>query len=286
MTVIHTDEEQVQSFDEVEQVVADTLRFKRKLAIGGDAYASIRIAKSAQQIWDVGGIAATGGGFAASSAVASTFFASGGFMSAIGLGAAAVTPVGWVIGAAVASGGAYYGVTRLFRGYGESRVEEIPKFINTPIDLLGASLMDMLGAFAMKVAAIDGVVDEREITVVQEYFVKEWGFDRKYTQSAIQVLTENAPQNSISEMTKAFASFAKSNRDCNFEAIRRELLSLLTEIAEADGKISEQEELVIDKVAQILDQEASVTSYVREIAAAPSKALSWATRKVLGRKAT
>jgi uncharacterized tellurite resistance protein B-like protein len=286
MTTIHTDEEQVHSFNEVEQVVADTLRFKRKLAIGGDAYASLRIAKSAQQIWDVGGVAASGGGLAASTFVASTFFTSGGFMSAIGLGAAAATPVGWVIGAAVASGGAYYGVTRLFRDYGDSRVEVIPKFINTPIDLLGASLMDMLGAFSLKVAAIDGVVDAREITVVQEYFVKEWGFDPKYTDSAIQVLTENAPQNSISEMTKAFAAFAKSNPDCNFQAIRRELLSLLTEIAEADGKIGEQEELVIDKVAQILDQEASVTSYVREIAGAPSKAFGWASRKVFGRKAT
>ena len=57
--------------------------------------------------------------------------------------------------------------------------------------------------------------------------------------------------------------------------------TLLTEIAEADGKIREQEELVIGKVPQILDQEASVTSYVRKIAAAQSKALSWATRKFL-----
>ncbi|MFK5980707.1 MAG: TerB family tellurite resistance protein [Rhizobiaceae bacterium] len=284
MTESYTDEEQIHSFDNVEQVISDSLRFKRKLAIGGDAYASIRIAKTLQQIWDVGGVAATGGAVAASSTVAGTLFASGGWMSAIGLGAVAATPIGWVIGAAVASGGAYYGVTRLFRGYGQSRIETIPKFINTPIDLLGASLMDLLGAFALKIAAIDGTVDEREIDLIKQYFVTEWGYDVRYTESALKVLEENTERCKITEMAKAFADFARSNPDCNFDAIRKELITLLTAIAEIDGKFDEREELAIDKIEQILDQEASVMTTVGELAAAPAKTGGWIARKIFGRE--
>lgn len=205
-------------------------------------------------------------------------------MSAIGLGATAATPIGWVIGAAVASGCAYYGVMRLFRGYGQSRVEAIPKFINTPVDLLGASLMDLLGAFALKVASMDGVVDEKEIDVIKQYFVAEWGYDAHYTESALKVLEENSERSRIAEMTKTFADFARSNPDCNFDAIRKELISLLTAIAEADGKIDEREELAIDKIAQILDQEASVLTSVGEVAAAPAKAGGWIARKIFGNK--
>jgi uncharacterized tellurite resistance protein B-like protein len=284
MTNTHTEEEQIHSFDNVEHVVADSLRFKRKLSIGGDAYASIRIAKTLQQIWDVGGIAATGGAAAASTTVAGTFFATGGWLSAIGLGAAAATPIGWVIGAAVASGGAYYGVTQLFRGYGESRVETIPKFINTPIDLLGASLMDLLGAFAVKVASIDGNIDEQEVDVIKQYFITDWGYDTKYTESALEVLLENSERSKITEMTKTFADFSRSNPDCNFDAIRKELISLLTAIAESDGKIDEREELAIDKIVQILDKEASVMTTVGEVAAAPAKTGSWIAEKVFGSK--
>ena len=56
MSEAQADQELRSSFDEVEQVVADSLRFKRKLSIGGDAYKSIRLGKSLQQLWDVSGV--------------------------------------------------------------------------------------------------------------------------------------------------------------------------------------------------------------------------------------
>ena len=184
MSIQRGPDEQVHDFDAVTQVVADPLRFKRKLAIGEDAYASLRLGKTIAQLWDVGGVAATGGTVAASTTVAGTFFATGGWLSTFGLGAAAVTPLGWVIGAALATGGAYYGVTRLFRSYHGSRVEVIPKFINSPIDLLGASLMDMIGGLSLKLAKMDGEITQLERVAIRTYFIDDWGFDPQYAWSS------------------------------------------------------------------------------------------------------
>lgn len=276
MSEAQADQELRSSFDEVEQVVADSLRFKRKLSIGGDAYKSIRLGKSLQQLWDVSGVAATGGAFATSTTVAATFFQTAGFF---GIGSVAITPIGWVVAAAIGSGGAYYGVTRLFHRFGQDRVETIPKFINTPIDLLGASLLDLLGALAIKVAAIDGNVDQSEVKVIQDYFVSEWGYDPLYTERALTVLLENSEQSQIAEMIETFASFIHSNPDCNSTAIHKELLSLITQVAEADGKLDEREQLALDKMEQLLNERGSALSPVGQIASAPTKMLKWVSRK-------
>lgn len=273
-----TQADQVHDFASVEQVVADTLRFKRKLAIGEDAYASLRVGKALSQLWNVGGVAATGGTIAASSAVAGTFFATGGWLSAIGLGAAAVTPVGWVVGAALATGGAYYGVTRLFKSYHGSRVEVIPKFINTPIDLLGATLMDMIGGLSLKVAQIDGEITEPERSAIREYFVEEWGLDRQYVGLALSVSEENIANVTLKQMVGSFRDFARQNPDCNFDAMRTELLVFLREVAVADGKLDEREELAIEKVDALLREGGAMAAIAPAIAAAPKDVMAFSGR--------
>lgn len=195
-------------------------------------------------------------------------------MATLGFGAVATTPIGWVIGAAVASGGAYYGVTRLFRNYGDSRVETIPTFINTPIDLLGAALFDLLGAFAIKVAAIDGHIHDTELATIQNHFITEWGIDPTYANKAIQVIIENSDNSRIDEMVAAFAGFAKANQDCNFHAISTELITLLRDVEKADGRLDEREDLVIEKVERLLLQETSFTSSVKETASVAGGLLS------------
>lgn len=158
---------------EADLVVADTNKFKIRLGIGEDAYTSLKMKNLLQTMWDVKGAGAAGAAVAASPAVATTFFGGGGLLSALGIGAAAATPVGWVVAAAVASGGAYYGAMRMLSGYSSSRVETIPKFINTPIDLLGATLFDMMSGLAIKVAEFSGPVDDSEREAIIGYFSEE-----------------------------------------------------------------------------------------------------------------
>jgi uncharacterized tellurite resistance protein B-like protein len=240
--------ETLKRFEGVSHVVADDLRFKRKLAIGEDAYTSIRLGRAAARIWDVGGVAASGAAAAASPVVAGTLFGSTGFMAAIGLGAVAVTPVGWVVAAAAVSGAAYFGVTRLVGGYAESRVEVIPRYINSPIDQLGAALLDMMGLLSLKVAAIDGKVEDAERNTIADYFVAEWGYDPIYAKGALDLLEANALAIPLKDLATALKAFASGHPDCNAKALLADLLAMLREVAEADGKLDEREELAIDAI--------------------------------------
>lgn len=60
------------------------------------------------------------------------------------------------------AGGTFYEVSRLFRSYAGRRVDEIPKFINTGLDVLATSALDLLGSLAIKVALMDGTFDATE----------------------------------------------------------------------------------------------------------------------------
>lgn len=240
-------------------VVADALKFKRKLRIGEDTYAVLRLKKSLQMLWDVGGVAATGATVAASPIVATTFFgSSAGILGLLGIGAAA-TPIGWVIAAAAATGGAYYGVTRLVRRQTADMVDTIPRFINTPVDLLGMELFDLIGALAFRVAAIDGVIDPTERSAIERHFIDEWGFDPAFVARASEVLIANVDQAPLKAMAKSLAEFQAANPDCNGEAMQSELMAFLKEVVEADGVLDERENLAIEAVAAVFRQERALT---------------------------
>lgn len=246
----------------IEQVVADPLRFKLRLGIGEDAYASLRIKKKLQEVWDVSGFAASGAAAAASPIAASTFFAStasGGILGMLGLGTAAATPVGWVAAAALASGGLYFGVTRMMGGFAGSRVDTIPKFINTPLDLLAASLLDLIGGLAARVSIIDGQIDPAERHEIERHFISDWGLDAAYVTRAMEVIFENAGNIRVKDLATSLAFFQLENPDCNPESMRVELMSFLTDVATADGVLDEREELALEAIEHTLRAETELS---------------------------
>ncbi|WP_245231190.1 TerB family tellurite resistance protein [Parasedimentitalea huanghaiensis] len=272
----HTKAEQIASFDGVNKVVENEERFKARIGAGSSTFSSLRTANVVSELWAVSSAARDGAAAAASAGVASTFFAPTGVWALI-TGASALTPVGWVIGAAVATGGLSYGVGRLFRSYQVSRVEEIPKFFNTPIDVLGATLVDMVGALALKVASMDGNVDDLEKSAIRSYFSEEWGISNDYALHAIELLEENVRSVRLSEMTEELAEFARTNPDCDFSKIQKGLTEFLHEVAEADGRIDESEELAIEKIVSSFAATNSTTAATKRVLYAPIEAVTSAT---------
>lgn len=265
--------DEISRFDGVSRVVAEPLKFKARLAIGEDAFASLQTARLVGDLWQVGTAATAGGLAASSSAVATTFFG-GGWLAALGIGAAA-TPVGWVVGAAVASGAACYGVLRLYRGYEGTRIQKVPAFINTPIDVLGAALFDLMASLAIRVAREAEEVDDAERAAIADYFIAEWGFDPSYVMAALPVIESSAEGRTVDEIAEALAIYKRDNPDCNFDTLKADLLAFLTEIAAADGVLHDAELAAIARTDRIFQKAAggwteTARSALHYVAAAPS----------------
>ncbi|WP_243392651.1 TerB family tellurite resistance protein [Kinneretia aquatilis] len=238
-------------FSGVTRVVAEPLRFKAKLAIGEDAYTSLRMVNRAREVWDVLGAAGAGAAIAKSSLVASTFFAPSGLMGAMGIGAAA-TPVGWVAFAALASGGACYGIYRWLGHSKGSRVIEIPKFLNTPLDTLGLAVFDLIAPLSLRLAMVDGAIDAAERAFLRQHLVDEWGLDPRFVDAATGAVESELAGADLEALAQDLFELLHTNPDCNQKVMVEELIAFLAQMLEAAGPLSNQESLALARVSQTL----------------------------------
>ncbi len=239
--------------DKVTSVIDEPLKFKAKLSIGEDAYTSLRMKNVAVEVWDTLGAVGTGAAVVQSSAVASTFFAPTGVLAAIGIGTA-ITPIGWIIGAGILSGGAWMGMTRSIKNKSNSHVTVIPNFINTPMDILGVGLFELMAPLAVKLADVDGHIDESEMLYIHEYFIKEWGYNKEFIAEGLLVIERNIKSYSVKELAANLVEFQKHNKDCNNNEMSKDMLFFLNGIMESDGIIDEREEMMINMIENIFQK--------------------------------
>jgi tellurite resistance protein len=242
-----------EQFSDVTQVISESLKFKAKLAIGENAYTTLKLKNKLADFWELAGGVGTGAAIAQTTVVASTFFAPTGLAGLLGLGVA-VTPVGWVLAAAVLSGGTVLGVRRLLSDVTESRVTVIPKFINTPIDVLALDLFDLIAPLVYKIAIVDGVITDDERLCIRNYFIDEWGYDPLFITAGTAAIESTLDDFSIKDLAETFAQFSKANPDCNYTEMTRDLIEFLKTVVEADGVIDEREELALEKIESIFTE--------------------------------
>jgi len=240
-------------FNDIESIIVQPLSFKAKLSIGEDAYTSLRMKNKLFEAWDTAGAVGAGAAFVQSTMVASTFFSPAGMLSLIGLGTA-ITPIGWVVGAGVVSGGAWVGINKYFKKASSSRVQVIPDFINTPLDVLALGLFDLIAPLALKISNVDGDICESELSHIKTYFVKEWGYDEVFVRDGLSFMQSKIDDYSIRELAQTLAEFKKGNRDCNYKPMSQEIIRLLTDIMQVDGKIDEREEMSIELVSKVFNE--------------------------------
>jgi len=238
-------------FDNLDEIIAEPLKFKAKLHIGEDAYDSLLLKKRAGEAWDIVGAAGAGAVVASSTTIASTFFPATGFLAWLGIGAIAVTPVGWVAAAAIVSAGTWYGLSQAAKKYSSDKVVVIPAFLNTPMDVLALTLFDLMAPLALKIAVTGGNIHEEKKAFIKRYFINEWGYDESFIDKGFEFTEDHLSNFSIRELAKTLAEFQKINRDCNFEAMANEINSFLRNVMETDGKVDECKDIAIEKVNQI-----------------------------------
>lgn len=268
------------NFNNIERVVANPVKFRAKLKIDEVDLNSRQENRIMGDVLKAGTAAATGGIAASSSAVAGTVFG-GGWLAALGIGVAA-TPVGWVLGTAVASGAACYGVLQMLRTNAGESVQDVPHFIKTHHDALGAALFDLIASLAVRVAREAEDLDDSERAAIGNYFVEEWGLDPEYVTAALPVIEKSAEGRSVDEIAEALVTYKRVNPECNFDTLKTELLAFLTEIAAADGVLHDAELAAIARTERIFNQaEVSLTktakSTLEYVTNAPSGLWSAAT---------
>lgn len=242
----------VAQIEKAEDIIADDEKFRKKLGIGADAYRSLKTAS-----WlgpaAFGGV--TGAAVASCPIVATTFF--GGTASTVagwlGLGLAATTPVGWVVAAGVVTGAAASGAYALYRKkVREKLVDEVPRQINSPLDVLATSVGGFLMPVALRLALADGSVDDSERRKIKDFFVNGWGYSESYTERKIEEFETEHELISLEELFSALENFKSHDKDCNFDHISRELLIFLEELANADGEFDHGEKATIGEVKTLL----------------------------------
>lgn len=246
-------DEEINSFDALETVIRDDLRFKARLRIGEEAYMSARTWNVIRDLTDAASVASGVAWLARSSAVASTFFAPKGILGMLGVGVA-TTPPGWVAGAAVAAGIGWYAIGRAVQRKVIGGVTIVPDFINSSPDVLGRSLFGLMAPVALKIAFLDGKIASAERAWVESHFVADWGFDPGFVRDGLASLEARLPDARLDALARRFAEFIKRHRDCNHREMSKEFLDFLHEIVEIHGSIDTRRGRIIDEVRKVFNE--------------------------------
>ena len=230
--------------------------FKLELEIGDRAYSRLLDKKRLLEFWDVVGAGASGAAIMSSSFVATTLFPATGVLAWVGLGAAA-TPLGWVVAGAIVSGTMWYFLRKWFLN-DDHKVRKIPKYINTPLDMLAVNLLDLMAPLMLKVAKADGEICNREREVVLEVLQFKWGYDPLFVEAALKCLEDtldNYPD--IDLLAANLAKFARSCPDINERKFCDNLVERLEGIARSDFMEDPEEIATISQMRQCIDKQLS-----------------------------
>ena len=185
-----TDQIQDAWFKSIDEIVSNDLHFKSRLGIDCNAYTSNITKELLQDAWDIAGVVTSATSVAESPVVAKLFLKPEGILSVFGVGKV-MTPIGWVIAAAVISGGAWPGITMHLKKKQEKTSGVIPGFINTPLDVLAVGFFDLLAPLSIKVALADGSIHEDEREYIKNHFVQEWGYNENFVNDGLKYVESN-----------------------------------------------------------------------------------------------
>lgn len=229
-----TFEDQLEAFfdEDIETVIDDGEKFKKQLDIGADAY---KILSRADHIHS--GTSAVLGGAGVAGATYAGWLTSLGALGKFGMLIGVVTtPAGVMLAGGLAGAGGMYLTKRLLDAVRRDAVQEIPHFINTPIDALGTSIADIIIPILLKLAAADGTIHDAERKVIESYLVESWGFDEHFIHSAIDIHQSKIAEWDWSVLANLIER-ARETGDINVDKLKEKLLVVAREVAEAEGGI-------------------------------------------------
>lgn len=235
---------------ELQKIIDHPLLFKAKLNIGEEAYTYLNNADNFTE-FSIKIAAGLGG----SSLAGVAWFATLGPVAKLALLAGFTsTPVGWIAGAGVLSTVFAYGLMKARKKLKDATIITIPKYLNTPLDLLGQTILSLILPATVKMAIIDGCLCENERVAIRDYFVNEWGFNSDFVTNAIREQEALIEGFDYEEYRQLLLATTCTNKEVKYDVIKRELSNLLTDIMHADGVVTPEEERELETLCGILNK--------------------------------
>lgn len=165
------------------------------------------------------------------------------------------TPVGWIAGAGALSAVLAYALMQAKGKSKDATTITIPKHLNTPLDLLGQTILSLILPATVKMALIDGRLCENERKVLGDYLAQEWGFNRYFIANAITEQERLITDFDYEQYRQLLIASTCTDKEIKFDVIKVELLTILTEVMKADGNISPEEDKELEKLSIIINEQ-------------------------------
>ena len=239
---------------DIVKILDHPLLFKSKLNIGSEAFRYLSAAKNLSSFLEM-----ASGGIAAAGATAIAWYAGLGTFGKLALGAGLFVtwPIEW-IGLAGAGGlGAVFGGKKLLNRAKKNCVDEVPKFINTPLDLLSISVFEILAPISVKIAKSDSEFCEEEIEYILNYFLNEWGYNRHFVERSILEMSQNADNISFDKLGKILTKVCQRAKDLKHDYVKTEIIRLARDVIAADGQIKLTEQNALKQLENSLSKDSN-----------------------------
>lgn len=236
--------------EEITSVVEDADKFRRKLNIGLDAF---KYLSNAENLGNFTTALSTGAGIASI-----TYFgwmASIGTLGQLGLFIGVVsTPAGWLAAAGAGGAATVFLTRRIFQSVKKEAITEIPNFINSPLDILGSSICDLVCPILIKIAHADGHIVPQEIDKIKSYFIDQWGINTDYFNGLLKFDEANLHDFEWSDLSKTLKGIAKTG-DLKYSTMANEVIVIATEVMACDNEVHPSELLEIERLKSALNEE-------------------------------
>ncbi len=235
-------------FKETANIIDDDLKFKHKLQLGDDAYKKLKTIKKAKDF--IGSIAVGIGAFFS----CYIYWSSQQSTSVKLLGHevyANSPPIGWFIFWGIFFFIITFYIKKFFKKAEEKTMHKIPKFLDTPLNIVALTLSEVFIVPAIKIATVDGVFSKEEEDYIKSYFVNDWGFNKNFIDNCVESGRKKI-ECSYDDYGKSLRNICANSKELKFKTIANELISFLDNIIKSDGNIATVEIEAYNKFKKIL----------------------------------
>lgn len=128
----------------------------------------------------------------------------------------------------------------------------IPKHLNTPLDVLGQTVLSLILPATVKMALIDGHLCASERRMIHDYLAYQWGFNRDFIDIAISEQELLIDDFDYEQYRQLLIATTCANKEIKKDVIKHEILTVLKELMNADGSISPEEQSEFIKLSNII----------------------------------